>query len=274
MSIAATTAQNALTSAQRMVSRQTPDADFFRRYTQAFAAQVANSAAGGDAASAQVQLSAADSSRFASSAAQASERLLANLLGDIHANYSARRGVGEADQAAYAEILNRAYMGGGMADPAHFLQTLTPSELAIVQRNHSLAEPIEPAGLSREGAYNLLLPEGWRVDFDGNDLVEVGTARLIQFPPLDAPANFNTAWTETTKDMAEMDISNYGLKMFIGMHTLTDPPMRRMAADSMDSYQQLVSGMLEMLEHFRSQLPAGQYERDQAFFSRLQTALS
>lgn len=273
MSIAATTTQNTLTSAQRMLWRQTPDADFFARYTQAFAAQTAKVAAASDAAATTEALAgaAAHSNRPDS---QAGERLLADLLGEIHANYSARRGVSEADQAAYAEILNRAYVGGGMADPVRFLQTLTPSELAIVQRNHSLAEPIEPAGLSREGAYNLLLPEGWRVDLDGNDLVEVGAARLIQFPPLDAPAEFLDAWRAATQDMAEMDISSYGLQMFIGMHTLTDPPMRRMAADRMDSYQQLVSGILEMLEHFRSQLPVGQYEREQAFFSRLQTLLS
>lgn len=276
MSIAATTAQNTFTSAQRMLWRRTPDADFFARYTQAFAAQTAKVAAASDAATTTEALAgvAAHSSPSNPPDSQIGERLLADLLGEIHANYSTRRGVSEADQAAYAEILNRAYVGGGMTDPVRFLQTLTPSELAIVQRNHSLAEPIEPAGLSREGAYNLLLPEGWRVDLDGNDLVEVGAARLIQFPPLDAPAAFTTAWLGATEDMAEMDISSYGLQMFIGMHTLTDPPMRRMAADSMDSYQQLVSGILDMLEHFRSQLPAGQYERDQAFFSRLQALLS
>lgn len=261
MSIAAATTQNSLTLNQRMLWRQTPDEGFFTTYVQAFAGYAAaaeNTAAGA-----------------ADAAAPAAERLpaVADLLGEVHTALSARRGVGSADQVAYAEILNRAYAGGGMADPVGFLKSLTPAELAVVQRNHCLAERIDPARLSREGACNLLLPEGWRVDLDKNDLVEVGAARLVQFPPLDAPAEFLAVWRAATQDMDEMDISTYGLKMFIGMHTLGEQPLRRMPAEAMDSYRQLVAAFLDMLERFRSQLPAEQYARDQAFFSRLQTLL-
>ncbi|SMB22753.1 conserved protein of unknown function [Sterolibacterium denitrificans] len=263
MSITAATTQNPLTLNQRMTWRQTPDERFFTAYVQAFAGYAA--AAENTAASA----------TDAAAAAPVAERLLAvaDLLGEVHTALSARRGVGSADQAAYAEILNRAYAGGGMADPAGFLASLTPAELAVVQRNHCLAERIDPARLSREGACNLLLPEGWRVDLDKNDLVEVGAARLVQFPPLDAPAEFLDAWRVATQDMNEMDISTYGLKMFIGMHTLGEQPLRRMPAEAMASYRQLVAAFLDMLEHFRSQLSAEQYARDQAFFGRLQALL-
>lgn len=255
---------------QRMSMRQTPDTDFFAAYLQHYAQAVRQPV--------QEPLLAATTGASAMPPATADPRpdaqLLDQLLGDVHRAYAVRRGVGEEDQAHYAQILHRAYAGSGMSDPVAFLQSLTPAELAVIQRNHSLAEPIEPAGLSREGATNLLLPEGWRVDLDRNDLIEVGKARLMQFPPLDAPAEFKDAWLASTQGMDDMEISSYGLRMFMGMHTLTGQPQRLLPADQLDSYRLLVERMLAMLDDLRNQLPMEQYRRDQAFFSRLQTQLA
>jgi hypothetical protein len=257
MSIAAL--QDSLTMSQRLTWRQTPDEGFFDAYTQAHAAYVA-----------------AAEQPAGAGAAPASERLLAELLGDVHTELSARRGVSQEDQAAYADILNRAYGEGGMLDPVGFLKSLTPAELAVVQRNHCLADPIDPAGLSREGAYNLLLPEGWRVDFNQDDIVEVGAGRTLQFPPGDAPPEFLDAWFAATRDMKEMDIASYGLVMFTSMHTIPvgDQPLRRtLPPDAADSYRQVVASHLDMIERLRGQLAEGQYERDKAFFGLLQRLL-
>lgn len=249
---------DSLTPGQRLTYRQTPDDGFFATFVAAYAdcAAQATQATGEGGAS----------------AASGADRLLAGLLGDVHAELSRRRGVDESDQAAYAALLNRAYTQGGMVDPAGFLRSLSPAELAVVQRNHCLANPIEPAGLSREGAYNLLLPEGWRTDMNGDDLIEVGAGKLIQFPQADAPAEFLDAWFAATRDMDEMDIATYGLVMFTAMHTLPigDQPLARtLPPESPDSYRQVVTAYLDMLERFRGQLPEGQYERDKAFFGEL-----
>lgn len=261
MSIAASI--DNLSPVQRLMYRQAPDAGFFQAFTAAYAGY-------GEAAGAATQATGP------AGTASAADRLLADLLGQTHAELSRRRGVGAEDQAAYADILNRAYTSGGMLDPVGFLNELSREELAVVQRNHCLADPIQPAGLSREGAYNLLLPEGYAVDFNHDDLVETGAGRSIQFPPADAPAEFVDAWFKATRDMSEMDAASYGLALFTGMHTIPvdGQPMRRtLDAGSMGSYRKVVAGYLDMLENFKGQLAEGQYERDKAFFGRLQDLL-
>lgn len=259
MSIASIVDRLSLT--QRMMYRQAPDADFFETFTAAYARQAAASPT--QAASTE-------------NTASASERLLADLLGQTHTALSDRRGVDVKSQAAYADILNRAYTSGGMLDPVGFLSGLSREELAVVQRNHCLADPIQPAGLSKEGAYNLLLPEAYAVDFNNDDLVETGASRSIQFPPADAPAEFVDAWFKATEGMSEMDAASYGLIMFMGMHTIPvdgQAMQPTLASDAMDSYRQLVADHLAMLENFRSMLAPGQYERDSAFFGRLRDLL-
>jgi hypothetical protein len=258
MSIASIT--DKLSPVQRLMFRQAPDAGFFQAYTSAYARY-------------QEAVAAAESPETVSSPA---EGLLADLLGQTHIELSRRRGVSPADQTAYADILDRAYSSGAMLDPAGFLKGLSREELAVVQRNHSLADPIDPAVLSREGAYNLLLPEGYGVDFNHDDLIETGIGRTIQFPPADAPEKFVNAWFSATQGMSEMDAASYGLAMFTGMHNIPigDQPLQRiLPTDAMASYRQVVANFLDMLERLKGSLPAGQYERDTAFFGRLQDLL-
>jgi hypothetical protein len=261
MSIAVIAEQ--LTPSQRMVFRQTPDAGFFADFKRAYADYAA--------AAAEVAGDGADAAK-----AGEAEQLLNGLLGQVHMELGARRGTSAADEANYAAILDRAYSAGGMTEPARFLQSLSPQELGVVQRIHGLAEPIDAASVSREGAYNLLLPEGYSADFNGDDVIEVGAARTLRFPPADAPAAFLDAWAGATRGMGEMDIATYGLVMFTSMHTLgiDDAPIQRTAAaDRVDSYRAVVDNYLAMLDRLRGSLAPGQYERDQAFFSRLQALL-
>ena len=59
---------------------------------------------------------------------------------------------------SYGEILVRAYEEGGYADPQTFLNSLSSEELGVVQKIHSLADPIRVDELTVEGAVNLLVP--------------------------------------------------------------------------------------------------------------------
>jgi hypothetical protein len=256
-----------LSMAQRMTLPHTPDEDFFKAFTDGYARYAADAKPAGG-----MPTAAGAAANTTASAAS----VLAELLGDVHGELSRRRDVSQDEQASYAAILNRAYSQGAMSDPQGFLKSLSSQELAVVQHNHCLADPIDPSSLSREGAYNLLLPEGWRADLNGDDIIEVGIGRLIQFPPADAPAGFRDAWIEATKGMKEMDIATYGLVMFTSMHTLPigDRPMQRtLPTDSIDSYRKVVANILAMLDRFHGMLPAGQYERDTAFFGKLQGSL-
>jgi hypothetical protein len=252
-----------MTMSQRVQFRRTPDEQFFADFQAAyadFAAATAKTVSGEQEAKAGGE----------------AERLLGQLMGAVHMELGARRGTTAEDETTYAGLLNRAYASGAMTDPARFLQSLTPDELGVVQRIHCLAEPIDPAGLSREGAYNLLLPEGWCADFDHNDVVEVGAARTLRFPPPDAPDQFLDAWTTATSGMEEMDAATYGLTMFMGLHSLgiEDGQINRtLPADRIESYRSIVSNYLDMLDRVRGMLADGQYERDKEFFGRLQALL-
>ena len=207
---------------------------------------------------------------------EAGQRLLAGLLGQTHADMSRRRGVSLEDQAAYAGILERAYTSGGMLDPVGFLRGLSPAELGVVQRNHALGLPIRPEALGREGASNLLLPEGYAYDLNGDDLIDRGNAQLIQFPPTGAPPAFTKAWQAATQDLNPGDAASYGLAMFTAMHTVPvgDRTMgQRLPGDDLSNYRQVAQDYLAMLEGFRAHLAQGQYERDKAFFGRLLSAM-
>lgn len=48
----------------------------------------------------------------------------------------------------------------------------------------------------------------------------------------------------------------------------------RYAVDDMDSYREIVTNYLASLEAFKGFLAEGQYERDKAFFTRLQALLA
>lgn len=250
---------NAPISSARLMSRQRPGDDFFSSFEAAYAAYEGVSSAVSGAGP-----------------ATKSDTLLADLMGASHMALSARRGIDAGDQAVYAGILARAYAGGGMDDPAGFLQSLNREELAVVQHMHCLADPIDPAGLSREGAYNLLLPEGYAVDFDHNGIQEVGLAKSIAFPPLDAPQGFKDAWFAATEGMDEGEVMSYGLMMHNMLYSIPvggGDPVPIAASDRLASYRDGVAAYLKSIESFRSQLAEGQYERDLAFFSRLQRIL-
>ncbi|MDF5823086.1 hypothetical protein P4237_07440 [Pseudomonas aeruginosa] len=145
--------------AQRQLMTRTPDQDFQRDFQAAYA-RLAVAAEG--------------------SAEQAGA--LADTLGATQLEYSRVRGVSLEDQLRFAHVLNRACENGAQLDARGFLARLGADDLQALQRNMGLAEPIRVEALSEEGARNLLLPEGYSVDLDGDGITEVGAAKIRHFP--------------------------------------------------------------------------------------------
>ena len=198
------------------------------------------------------------------------------VLGATHTELQNRRDVKESDRERYAEILDEAYSGGGMNEPVAFLRSLSKGDLEIVRRTHSLADAIDPDGLTREGAYNLLLPEGYKVDFNRDVVSEVGIGKTCIFPPLDAPESFKTAWLSATADMSEADYFTYEMVLWGALHPMdggTLETVQGFPTDDELSYRRILKLLLEANERFRSYLAPGQYERDKAFFNKLSRML-
>lgn len=249
-----------ITASQRHSYRETPDSSFFASYQAAFAAQAAGSTAQGTQAN--------DSSPGSDP--------LSRILGTTHCELSAMRGVSAESQATYAAVLNKAYSSGGFDNARQFLGTLSARELEAVRQNHCLANPIDTAALSEEGAENLLLPEGYSVDLNHDGIDEVGIARTAHFPPDDAPAEFREAWFQATAGMDEGMMMTYGLMMHGAVYGMQIDGQTRPAPyadDDIASYRSIIRNYLASLESTRGWLAEGQYERDKAFFEKLQGLL-
>jgi hypothetical protein len=245
-----------ITASQRHGYRETPDSSFYETYQAAFKTQSDNGSNG---------------------AAVPTTKSLEDILGTTHTELSALRGVNQECQATYAAVLEKAYSSGGMQDARGFLGSLSAQELDAVRLNHCLAAPINTAELSEEGAENLLLPEGYSVDLNHDGIDEVGAARTASFPPKDAPAEFKEAWFQATADMDPGMMMTYGLMMHdavYGMQINGQSQGSLYAADNVDSYRSIISNYLASLEENKGFLADGQYERDKAFFSKLQALLA
>jgi len=251
-----------LTATQRHMYSQAPDAEFFQNFQTAYDRLTQD-----DQPSTDVAARAAQSDDASS---------LVAVLGATQTELADLRGVTVDEQRAYAKILDDAYASGGLNDPRQFLQSLSSADLEVVRRIRSLADTIIPATLSEEGAENLLLPEGYSVDLNQDGMEEVGLARTLHFPPRDAPPEFTAAWFQATQDSDFGDYATRAMTFLFALHppTETGATVTGLPPDKLDSYRTVVDSYLYMLEHWRGQLPAGQYERDQPFFSRLQELLS
>jgi hypothetical protein len=165
-----------------------------------------------------------------------------------------------------------------MSAPVAFLQSLSKSDLEVIRRAQSLADAIEVNSLSIEGAYNLLLPGGYKVDFNKDGLSEVGCGKAAFFPPLDAPKAFKIAWLQATQDMAEIDVMVYSISLWSSLHqdqllNADVEKFRVVRTDLLSTYTTLIRERLKMNEDFKAFLAPGQYERDLAFFHRLRGLL-
>jgi hypothetical protein len=245
-----------ITASQRHSYREAPDSSFYAAYQAAFQAQAAQ---GGETGTG------------SGNGAQALE----NILGATHTELSAMRASARRARQ-FAAVLNKAYSSGGMDNARQFLSTLSALEMDAVRQNHCLADTIDRASLSEEGAANLLLPEGYSVDLNHDGSTRwARTHRPLPAPgrPGGVPGSLVPGHRRDGRGQHD----DYGLMMHDAIYGLQIDGQSlgsRYAADDMDSYREIVSNYLASLEAFKGFLADGQYERDKAFFTRLQTLLA
>lgn len=112
----------------------------------------------------------------------------------------------DSQSSPYLAILSKAADQNGLSDPKAFLKSLSPQELHTLQTIHCLADPIDPDGLTEEGAQNLILPPNQAEDVDRDGFNMVGLAKTWQFPPTNAPDSVKQAWKTATKDLNGNDL--------------------------------------------------------------------
>lgn len=127
-----------------------------------------------------------------------------------------RRGLSEQQVNSFAELLDEAHAQQDKNISAkQVLSNMTASELQLLQKATSLAEPIKISSLTKEGSINLLAQPDRTglIDLNNDGLVEIGAAKSIAFPPVNAPAHIKTAWEQSTAHLSEQD------KMMMELHS-------------------------------------------------------
>jgi len=130
-----------------------------------------------------------------------------SVFGDVDTKRMDSRGVSDQDRQRFAEIFQDAKDNKGFSDPLAYIQSLSNSDIGVIQRIQCLADPSGVTEVSsKEGAINLLLPPEQQVDINNDGMVASGTANLFKFPPPNSPQSVKDAWAETTKDMTPGEI--------------------------------------------------------------------
>jgi hypothetical protein len=130
------------------------------------------------------------------------------------------RGLSEQQVSHFSELLEQAHkQQDNNVSAKKILANMTVDDLSLIQKATSLAERIKVDSLSNEGAINLLSQpdKANMVDLNNDGIVEVGTGKLITFPPVNAPAHIKEAWGKSTSQLNEED----KLLLELKMHTST-----------------------------------------------------
>lgn len=86
-----------------------------------------------------------------------------------------------------------------------FLQSLSKSELVTLQKYTSLAEAIDVGVLSDEGAYNLLMHDNEKYDFNNDGLIQDGIGNCAPIIPKSMPKDVAIAFIDALNTMDERD---------------------------------------------------------------------
>ncbi|MFT7413826.1 MAG: hypothetical protein ACI9FO_000481 [Methylophagaceae bacterium] len=127
----------------------------------------------------------------------------------------------ESQVSGFASLLKEAQeQQGNNISAKEVLNNMSKSELQLLQTATSLAAPINVKSLSKEGAMNLLAqPDNTgRVDLNNDGIVEVGAARNMVFPPVNAPAYVKDAWDKSTKSMSYFDKATLELNLHLSIY--------------------------------------------------------
>jgi len=131
------------------------------------------------------------------------------------------RGLSETQITSFASLLEEAHeQQENNISAKEVLNTMSKSELQLLQTATSLAAPIKVNSLSKEGAMNLLAQpdKTGLVDLNNDGIVEVGAARNIMFPPVNAPAHVKDAWDKATEGLSFFDKAVLELNMHISVY--------------------------------------------------------
>lgn len=183
------------------------------------------------------------------------------VFGDKDSNLMNIRGVTDQERQRFAEIVQHAASTGGFENPVDYIRSLSPDDIEVLRRVHSLAEPSGVRNTNVEGAVNLLLPPQNHTDLNNNGLVSTGAAVGFVFPPPNAPQSVKDAWEETTKNMssderllasahfltasvsANIKFDSDG--QAIGIYDHTDPEYTNIYGTTEGEWETLLSQLLE-----------------------------
>ena len=131
------------------------------------------------------------------------------------------RGLSESQITDFASLLEEAHeQQENNLSAKEVLNTMSKSELQLLQTATSLAAPINVNSLSKEGAMNLLAQpdKTGLVDLNNDGIVEVGAGRRVMFPPVNAPAHVKDAWDKSTEGLSFFDKAVLELNLHISVY--------------------------------------------------------
>jgi len=144
-------------------------------------------------------------------------------------NYETTQGRKEY-QAPFAEDFEAIYTKAkeqeiGLTNAKEFLQDLSRDEIRTLQKYTGLADSVNVDSLSSEGAYNLLLHDYEKYDFNGDGVAEVGAAKSRPLVPTNMPADVRDAYINAMNSMSDRD------KLLSSMLTLDPARLKAMLND-------------------------------------------
>ncbi|QOP43575.1 hypothetical protein FJR45_06255 [Sulfurimonas sediminis] len=98
-----------------------------------------------------------------------------------------------------------------LSNAKEFLSSLSDRELSTIQKNKSLADPINVANVSQEGAYNLLVHGYEDIDYNGDGVTEIGITKSFGILPQEASHEFREKFINTLKEMEKNGASEFDI---------------------------------------------------------------
>lgn len=118
------------------------------------------------------------------------------------------RGLSDQQVTNFSELLDKAKAKQeNNVSAKQVLSNMSKTELEIIQKASSLADPIQVSKLSNEGAMNLFAQPDRTglVDLNNDGIVEIGEGKGLMFPPVNAPSRVKAAWDKATKGLSEQE---------------------------------------------------------------------